>query len=56
MTSNVSDNRDGFMYVKCPFRDITGCDYMVIVHGYCTVGKYCVQDCSYAWLPKAESV
>ncbi len=44
------EETEGFSYVRCPFPDITGCDHMIIVRGYCTVGKYCIQNCIYAWL------
>ena len=51
MTSNLSDIAEELMYVKCPFPDITGCDFMMIVKGYCTIGEYCIRDCAYTWRP-----
>ena len=55
MASLSDRDPEGCSYVKCPFPDMSGCDYMVIVRGYCTVGKYCIRDCAYAWLPKRDN-
>jgi hypothetical protein len=49
MASIIKHNNDDFSYAKCPFEDITGCEYMMIIKGYCMAGHYCIQDCAYAW-------
>lgn len=46
---------EGCAYVKCPYSDITGCDHLMIVRGYCSIGKYCIRDCVYAWMPEKDN-
>lgn len=56
MTYSVQKETEEFAYIKCPFPDITGFDCMFIVKGYCTVGRYCAQDCTYAWSVNKENI
>lgn len=54
MASVVWDESKEFLHVKCPFHDRTGCDFAIIVKGYCEAGKHCIQDCAYTWLPAGD--
>lgn len=48
-TSMNEETGESYFIVQCPFSIITGCDHITVFNGYCTSGKYCVKDCSYAW-------
>jgi hypothetical protein len=45
----INEEKKNFLSLKSPFSEITGLEYMTIVNGYCTSGKYCIQNCSHAW-------
>ncbi len=49
MASTIKEKHEALYHIiECPFSTITGCDYMTIINDYCTSGKHCIKDCSYA--------
>ena len=55
MAYMADSDPEGISYVRCPVPGHSGCDYVMIVRGYCTIGQYCIRDCIYAWLPKKDN-
>jgi len=50
MIEGKNDGEAEWFYVQCPFSEITECVRPMIIKGYCMLGMYCIENCSYAWI------
>jgi hypothetical protein len=55
MASIIKNKSMDFSHIKCPYQDMTGYDFTIVIKGYCAAGKYCVRKCAYAWLPAEDN-